>query len=46
MHIITRVRSALRAINVFTLATLNPPNPSESPYTAQGGRAFSGTRVF
>lgn len=41
-----RIRRALRVFNVFTLSTLNRPNPFDSPYTSQMGRAMSQTRVF
>lgn len=38
-----RIRRALRAVNLFTLSTLNP---SDSAYTTQMGHAFSQTRIF
>jgi hypothetical protein len=46
MQKINPIRRAMRVLNAFTLSTLNAPNPYASAYTSQGGRSFSGTRVF
>jgi hypothetical protein len=42
----TRLRRALRALNLFTLGTLNPPSNYESPHVGYANRPLSGPRVF
>lgn len=41
-----RVRRALRAVDRFTLLTLNAPNHRENPYTDQMRRTVSTPRVL
>lgn len=43
---ITSVKRALRAFDRFTLFTLNPRSPYDSPYTSQITRTMNGPRVF
>lgn len=40
------VRSALRALSLFTLVTANPTTPYYSTYTGQFSGSVSGTSVF
>jgi hypothetical protein len=46
MHTTNRIRRALRALDVFTLVTLNPPTLQTVPATSRVIRQHSGSRVF
>jgi hypothetical protein len=43
---ISPMRRALRALNLFTLVTLNPTSPYDTPYTGQITKVLNGHRVF
>jgi hypothetical protein len=40
------VRRVLRALDLFTLVTMNPTSPYNTPYTGQISRVVSGQRVL
>ncbi len=42
----TRLRRALRALNLFTLASHNASSTYESPHVGYANRPLSGPRVF